>query len=133
MTSLFPVRVLFVMAAAYDGLLGLAFIVAGPQLYAYAAITPPNHWGYVHFPAGILVIFALMFLAIARRPVENRHLVIYGVLLKVCYATTVVWHEYHGGLPAMWKYFAAADMCFAALFLWSLSPIFKAATAQRRS
>ena len=57
MKSLQSIRALYGVAAAYDGLLGLAFIVAAPQIYAWVGITPPNHWGYIHFAAGMLVIF----------------------------------------------------------------------------
>ena len=52
---------LFVIAAAYDGILGLAFLIAAPALFEWAGVTPPNHFGYVHFPAALLIIFALMF------------------------------------------------------------------------
>ena len=103
MKSLQPIRALYGVAAAYDGLLGLAFIVAAPQIYAWVGITPPNHWGYIHFAAGMLVIFGYMFLEIARRPVENRNLVPYGILLKFCYIATVAWHWSHGGIPDLWK------------------------------
>lgn len=123
MTSLRPLRLLYGVAAAYDGLLGVAFLVAAPQIYAWVGITPPNHWGYIHFAAGILAIFGYMFLEIARRPVENRNLVPYGILLKICYVATVAWHWYHGGIPAMWKYFAVADTVFAILFVWSLGQL----------
>lgn len=119
MKSLVPVRILFAFASAYDGLLGLAFIVAAPRVFELAGITPPNHWGYVHFAAGTLVIFGWMFLQIARKPVENRHLVVYGVLLKICYVSTVLWHEIHGGVPVLWKWFAVFDFLFLVLFLWS--------------
>ena len=129
MKSLLPIRILYAIAAAYDGLLGLAFIVAAPQIYEYTKITPPNHWGYIHFAAGVLVIFGLMFLMIALRPVENRNLVPFGVLLKVCYVSTVAWHTYQGDIPALWKYFAVADAAFFFLFLWSLVPLEKAAAA----
>ena len=37
-----------------------------------AEVTPPNHWAYVQFPAALLVIFGLMFVAIAQDPVANR-------------------------------------------------------------
>ena len=120
MKSLLPVRVLYAIATLYEGLLGLAFIVAAPEIFKLAAITPPNHWGYVHFAAGILVIFGYMFLQIALRPLENRLLIPYGILLKVCYVATVGWHWYHGGIPAMWKWFAGADAVFALLFFWSM-------------
>jgi hypothetical protein len=127
MKSLLPIRILYAIAAAYDGLLGLAFIVAAPQIFALTKITPPNHWGYIHFAAGILVIFGLMFCMVALRPVENRNLVPYGVLLKFCYVGTILWHGYHGGVPAMWKYFAVTDAVFFFLFLWSLVPLEQAA------
>ncbi len=120
MKALLPIRILFAVGGIYDGLLGLLFIVAAPRIYSWAGITPPNHWGYIHFPAGLLVIFGIMFLAIAARPVENRNLIVYGVLLKVCYVGTVVWHSMHGGIPPMWTYFAVADTVFGILFVWSL-------------
>jgi hypothetical protein len=119
MKSLASVRVLYLVAAAYDGLLGLAFLAAGPAIFAQAGITPPNHWGYVHFSAGILVIFGYLFLNIALRPVENRNLVIYGILLKVCYIATVSWYAVNGGVPTLWLYFAVADVVFLVLFIWS--------------
>lgn len=119
MKTLPAIRILYSVASAYDGLLGLAFIFAGPGVFQLTGITPPNHWGYVHFAAGTLVIFGLMFLRIALRPVENRSLVIYGVLLKACYISTVAWHEFAGGIPMLWKYFAVLDLGFLILFLWS--------------
>ena len=131
MKTLLPIRIFYAVAAAYDGLLGLAFLAAAPQVYALAGITPPNHWGYVHFAAGLLVIFGYMFLTIALRPVENRQLIVYGILLKVCYVTTVGWHWYHGGIPNMWKYFALADTIFAVLFFWSMIPLEAAAEAPK--
>ena len=129
MKSLLAIRALYGLAAAYDGLLGLLFLVAGPQVFDLVGITPPNHWGYVHFSAGLLVIFACMFVAIAWRPLENRNLILYGILLKFCYVGTVVWHSYQGSVPVMWKYFALADIVFALLFLWSLKPL--TSTARR--
>jgi hypothetical protein len=123
MKSLSSIRLLYYVAAAYDGLIGLAFIVAGPRIYDLAGITPPNHWGYVHFAAGTLVIFGWLFLMITLRPVENRNLVIYGVLLKICYVLTVGWHELHGGVPMLWKCFAVADAVFLVLFIWTMSSL----------
>jgi hypothetical protein len=118
MTSLMPVRTLFLVAALYDAILGLAFLVAGPAIFDHFRITQPNHWGYVHFPAGLLLIFAMMFLAVAIRPVGNRNLISYGILLKICFAATVFWHWSHGDIPFIWKPFAIIDLVFAVLFVW---------------
>jgi hypothetical protein len=132
MKSLSSIRVLYVIAAAYDGLLGLAFLAAGPQIFARLQITPPNHWGYVHFSAGVLVIFGWMFLEIARKPLESRNLVTYGILLKACYVATVGWYWVNGDIPALWKVFAAADTLFALLFIWSL-PAFRLGTCETKT
>lgn len=127
MKTLLSVRLLFAAAAAYELILGFAFIVAAPAVFAAAGIEPPNHWGYIHFSAGLLVIFGYMFLQIARDPVEHRELIPYGILLKVCYVATVGWHWAMGGVPDMWKYFAAIDFVFAVLFFWALVPVATAA------
>lgn len=132
MKRLLPIRVLFFVSSAYDGLLGLAFILAAPQMFRIAGITPPNHWGYVHFAAGTLVIFSWMFLQIALGPLENRRLIAYGALLKACYVATVVWHDFHGGIPVLWKWFAAADFVFLLLFLWARARLHAAAVESAR-
>ena len=53
---------------------------------------PPNHWGYVQFSAALLIIFGLMFLAAARRPIANRNLLPYCFLLKIAYSGVVFDH-----------------------------------------
>jgi len=110
------ISVLFVVAALYDGLLGLAFLCGADAVFKWAQVTPPNHLGYVQFPAALLIVFAIMFLAIARKPRENRRLISYGMMLKVSYAGVVVYHWSASGIPNLWKPFAVFDMVFFALF-----------------
>jgi hypothetical protein len=114
---------LFWIAAAYDGVLGLAFLVAGPRIFGALAVTPPNHWGYLHFPAALLIVFAIMFVAIARRPALNRNLIPYGMLLKVSYCSVVAWHWIVADIPAMWKPFLFLDLGFLVLFGWAWSAL----------
>ena len=113
------IRGLFVVAALYDGILGVAFLVAAPALFARLGIAAPNHWGYVHFPALLLLIFAAAFIAVALRPVANRNLIPYGVGLKFAYCGTVFYHWAAGGLPGAWKPFAFIDLVFVGLFVWA--------------
>lgn len=108
---------LFVVAGVYDGVLGLAFLAAGPRIYDAAGVTPPNHWAYVRFPALLLMLFGAMFLRIASDPVRRRELILYGVGLKVAYCGTVFWYQVREGIPFMWVPFAWADLVFLALFL----------------
>jgi len=107
---------LFVAAAVYDGLLGAVFLVAGMRVFEWCAVTPPNHPGYIQFPAALLIVFALMFVAVARDPVGNRNLIPYGILLKLSYCGVVLFHWLGAGIPDMWKPFCFADLVFLGLF-----------------
>lgn len=111
--------VLFSIAALYDGILGLMFLFSPYFVFDLFEITPPNHPGYVQFPAALLIVFAFIFLAIARRPKQNRNLIPYGMLLKVSYCGVVFWYWSTAGIPSMWKPFAVADLVFLALFIWA--------------
>ncbi len=113
------IRILFLLAAAYDGLLGLAFLAAPLAVFAWASVTPPNHPGYVQFPAALLIVFALMFLAVARDPVREARLIPYGMLLKVAYVGILGWHWMIRGIPYIWKPFVGFDLVFLGLFVWA--------------
>jgi hypothetical protein len=113
------ISLLFAVAALYDGALGLIALFAGVQLFQWFGVTPPNHWGYVQFPGALLVVFAIMFVAIATNPVRNRSLIPYGMLLKVSYCGVVFFHWSTAGLPNMWKPFAIFDAIFFVLFAWA--------------
>ena len=110
-------RWLFFIAALYDGIIGLAFVFFWPRLFANFGITPPNHGGYVQFPALLLIIFALMFLRIARDPDANRNLIDYGMGLKVAYSGIAFRYELTTGIPSMWVWFAWFDVAFLILFI----------------
>jgi len=115
-----PIAVLFLIAALYDGGLGAAFLLAPGLVYGLGNVPPPNHWAYVQFPAALLLIFALMFVAIARDPIKNRDLIIYGVLLKLSYCGTAFWYWFTAGIPDLWKPFAVIDLVMGALFVCSV-------------
>lgn len=113
------VSALYYVSAAYDGILGIAFLWAPLAIFNRLGTTPPNHVGYIHFPAALLIVFALMFINIARQPLRNRNLIPYGILLKVSYCSVVFWHWFTAGIPFMWKPFAIFDAVFLLLFVWS--------------
>jgi hypothetical protein len=119
------IRTLFAIAAVYDGLLGLMFAVVPWWAFQAAGVTPPNHWGYVQFPALLLIVFGLMFLAIAVDPRRNRNLIPYGIGLKIAYCIVVFGYWITIGIPGMWKPFAIIDIIMAALFVWAYVAIRK--------
>ena len=114
--SIFWTRLVLVASGIYDGLIGLAFLFAPETIFRAAGIAPPNHFGYVQFPALILLIFGAMFLRIAADPVARREQILYGMALKLSYFGLVFWYQLHGGIPALWIPFAWADVAFFLLF-----------------
>ena len=113
------IQLLFWIGAVYDGLLGLLGLFGTEWFFETVGVTPPNHPGYVQFPAALLVVFALMFAAVARNPAKNRELIPYGMLLKVSYSGVVIYYWLTAGLPWVWKPFAVADVVFLLLFAWA--------------
>jgi hypothetical protein len=119
MSDLRPIRALFVVAAVYDGFLGAHFLLAPGPIFHHWHVTPPNHAGYVQFPGALLLVFAIMFAAIARDPVANRNCILYGILLKVAYCGIVFAYWFTSGIPIIWKPFAIIDLVFLGLFIWA--------------
>ncbi|GAG19941.1 unnamed protein product, partial [marine sediment metagenome] len=103
----------------YDFLLGLVFLATPGWPFERFNVPPPNHMGYVQFPAALLMIFALMFAAIAWNPVANRGLIIYGVLLKIAYCAVSGWYWVTIDVPVIWKPFTVIDMVMGILFVWA--------------
>lgn len=111
------IKPLFVVSGLYDGVLGLLFLAIPYQLFSMTNIAPPNHIGYIQFPALLLVIFGIMFLNIARDPVANRNLILYGILLKISYCSVVFLNWMQSNIPIMWVVFAFFDLLFLVLFV----------------
>jgi hypothetical protein len=119
--SVKSVRWLFTIAGLYDIVLGAAFLVAGGAILTKFGVTLPPHDAYLQFPALLLVVFGLMFLAVAARPHANRNLIFYGLLMKLSYGGVILWHWVgtSPGIDDLWKPFAVLDVIWAALFLWA--------------
>ena len=108
---------LFWIAALYDFVIGAAFLVAPAAMFSRLGITPPNHWGYVNFAAGVVAIFGIAFAMVAANPVRHRNIIPLGMLLKVTYCATVFGHQLFGSIPSIWVWFAWADLAFLILFI----------------
>jgi uncharacterized membrane protein YadS len=114
------IRPFFMIAAAYDFILGVLFLFAYPAVYDYFHVTPPNHPAYIQFAAAVVAIFGIGFWFVARAPERNRDIIKLGVLLKLTYSTVVLAWWFKGQMPAMWVPFAWFDLAFLAAFLASL-------------
>ena len=110
------ISVLFFLAAVYDGVLGVVFLLAPSVIFQRFEVTPPNHFGYVQFPALLLLIFAWMYASVAYAPEKNSSLIPYGIALKVAYCSIVFYYWFAAEIPYVWKPFAIIDLCFIILF-----------------
>jgi len=110
------IRIMLVVCGLYDGLLGVAVVIAPGALFHMFNVTPPNHNGYVQFPALMLIIFGVMFLRAAADPVARREIIAYGMALKASYSGLVFWYQFRGGVPSLWVPWAWADLAFLVLF-----------------
>jgi hypothetical protein len=119
MTPRTTVRLFLTAAGFYDGILGALFLFVAPRIFSLAGIPVPSHWGYVHFGAALLLIFALMFFAAAIQPAGNRNLVAFGMLLKIAYVSVVVNEWLHGSIPPIFLLFALFDVVWFFLLAWS--------------
>ncbi len=113
------IRILFLVSAVYDFALGAAFLFSGPQVFERFNVPLPNHWGYVHFCCLMLMIFGLMFLMVAIRPLANRNLIPFGVLLKAAYVGVTGYYWINGGVPWIFLPFLFVDTVMLVAFGWA--------------
>ena len=126
------IALLFGLAAVYDGILGLLFLLAPGYPFQLFHVTPPNHLGYVQFPAALLLIFALMFAGITLDPLRRRGLICYGILLKAAYCGVSGYYWMSAdGIPAMWKPFTIIDLVMGVLFILAYLVLASAARSKQ--
>ena len=111
------IKPVFIIAGLYDAILGILFLMIPNKIFEIFQITPPNHIGYVQFPALLLITFGIMFFQIAKDPITYRHLILYGILLKISYCIVVFTHWLMNNIPFLWVPFAFIDLLFLMLFL----------------
>ncbi len=114
------IRPFFVVAAAYDFILGVLFMLAHGAVYERFGVTPPNHPGYIQFAAAVVAIFGIGFWYVARAPERNRDIIKLGVLLKLSYSSIVLGWWFRGQMPVMWVPFAWIDLAFLLAFIAAL-------------
>jgi hypothetical protein len=113
------IKVLFVVVAVYDAVLGIAFLAFPHRVFETFQVTPPNHMAYVQFPGLLLLLFAAMYATIATDPFKYRILIPFGAGLKIAYAGIVFVYNATSGIPSMWLPWAWIDLVFLLLFIFA--------------
>lgn len=110
-------RKFFLFAAIYDGLLGLAFFLFYPRIYAWFGITLPNHPGYVQLPALFIAIMGLADYYVYRNMMRNRDIVKIRILMKLAYSLSCFYHYFFGSLPTLWVNIAVFNFVFLVPYI----------------
>lgn len=124
------IRPLFLVAALYDIVLGVAYLAGYEALYRRFGVALPNHPGYVQLNALFVIIAGVGFWFVAQSPERNRDLIRVGVLFKLAYAGIVYYYFARGLMPSMWLIWAVCDTLFLFAFLAALRGLPRPGQAQ---
>jgi uncharacterized membrane protein HdeD (DUF308 family) len=121
-------RSLFMIAAAYDVLLGIVFTCFPARAYDALGIREklPAFGGYLSLLGAFVLVIGIAYFLIARGDLRrNTDLILVGTLYKLAYSATTFYYWSQGNLPhiAFAALFGVADAVFFALMAecyWSL-------------
>ena len=115
--SLKTIKAVFLISAWYDILLGIIFGLFFRQVYQSFGVELPNHAGYIQLSALYIFIFGIGFYLIYKNPVQNRDIIILGILMKLAFFIVAIGHLILDTIPSIYIPFAILDILFVLLFV----------------
>jgi len=117
-TELRGYRWFFLVAAAYDMLLGLAFFFLWQSVFDWIGMTLPPHVSYIQLPAVFVFIQGLGYAIVASDPLRNLGLVLIGIVYKGSYAALAAYYLLTDQIPAVFfAWFGLFDFLFLIGFV----------------
>ena len=111
-------RALFVVASAYDVLLGIAFFFLYGPIFAMLGIALPANTSYIHITAAFVFVQGVGYWLVARDIARNHDLVRLGVIYKGIYVAVALYELALGQLISdVFLWFAVFDFAFLVLFV----------------
>lgn len=117
-------RGLFLIAALYDFILGVAFLFFYKYIYNLLGMNLPENPAYLTFCALLIALFGVLLFMIYLDLNYARRMVIYSILIKFGYISTVLYYYFVVGkdyVDMPFLLFAGFDLIFAVLFIESLN------------
>ena len=115
--SLKAIKAVFLVSAWYDILLGIIFGLFFRLIYRSFGVELPNHAGYIQLSALYIFIFGIGFYLIYKNPVQNREIIILGILMKLAFFIVAIGHLVLDTIPSFYIPFAILDILFVLLFV----------------
>ncbi len=111
-------KMFFLVAAAYDIILGIVFFWFYGPLYAMLDVPLPNNTSYIHLNAGFVFVQGVGYWFVYRDMLRNIDLVKLGVVYKVVYTSVAFYYLGIGELPdAVFAWLAGFDILFLVGFV----------------
>jgi hypothetical protein len=111
-------RILFSVAAAFNLLVALPFLVAAPQFGRLIGMQPvPSDPLFAHLAGALALAFGWGYWRIARDPVANRPIIHVGIVGKSLVPLSVVLDWASGNTNWPFALLVTGDLVFVALFL----------------
>ena len=111
---------LFLVAAVYDLILGLAFFLFYKPVYAYFNITLPPYPMYLQMAAAFVIAMGVGYYFVYRNLYRNVDLVKLGVVYKLVYSGLTTYFYFMDLANIVFFWFAIIDFLFLLLFVWFL-------------
>ncbi len=111
---------LFLVAALYDLILGIVFLLMYPQIYSYFNITLPTYPMYLQLSAAFVIAIGIAYYFVYRNMYRNIDLVKLGVIYKLIYILVAGYYFLIGIAHVLFFYFVIFDAIFLVLFVWFL-------------
>ena len=117
-TSLNWFKMLFLLAALYDGVLGVVFLFFYGPIYQSLGVPLPNRPSYIHLSAAFVLAQGVGYWFVYRNMLRNVDLVKVGVVYKAAYTLVSAYYLLAGQLlHAMFAWFAVCDLLFLLAFV----------------
>jgi len=94
-------RLMFLLAAAYDLALGVAFLLFWEPIFEAIGMPAPSHQSYVHLSAIFVAVQGFSYLLVWQDPLANLGIAKVGVAYKASYTLLAVYYLAIGQIPSM--------------------------------
>jgi hypothetical protein len=112
---------LFLIAALYDIILGILFLLFYKVAYSFFGITLPTYPMYLQMSAAFVFAMGIGYYFVYKNLYRNVDLVKLGISYKVVYAGLVGYFYFANLANIVFLWFGMIDVLFIVFFVWFLS------------
>jgi hypothetical protein len=113
-------KIIFLIAAIYDFVLGLVFFLFYRQIFNYFNITIPDYPAYLQMAAAFIIAMGVGYYYVYKNLYRNIDLVKLGIVYKIVYSGVTTYFYFTDVANRVFFWFAIFDFIFLCLFIWFL-------------